>query len=145
MGVMNGYKRPEIEFREYRDEGGNVIPFGERWGFGEPTPESAYETVTYGERYAPLHEIADALVTYLTAEYDVEVVWDGELPETDLWDQAYILRSANLIPAAPDAAPLLVGFTNFPGIRIHAGERAEFNFPSCGCDACDESVQALIE
>jgi len=43
------------------------------------------------------------------------------------------------------AAPLTFGFTTLPGIVLHAGLLHDFHYPSCGCDACDESVADQVE
>ena len=50
-----------------------------------------------------------------------------------------------LIPADPDAAPIAVVFTAFPGLHLRFGRWYIEPFPDCGCDACDESAEGEIE
>jgi hypothetical protein len=52
---------------------------------------------------------------------------------------------ARLSPKDPDAAPIVVVFTAFPGLHVRFGRWYKEPFPSCGCDACDESAEGEIE
>jgi Family of unknown function (DUF6226) len=45
-----------------------------------------------------------------------------------------------LIPGDSKAAPLVVTFTAFPGLKVRAGRWCTVVFPACGCDACDETA-----
>lgn len=48
-------------------------------------------------------------------------------------------------PNHPDAAPLTVAFTSFPGVAVHAGEWRIGAYPHCGCDACDEVPADVVD
>ena len=57
-----------------------------------------------------------------------------------------IARSGvQLIPADPEAAPIVVVFTAFPGLHNRFGRWYMEPFPDCGCDACDGSAEGEIE
>ena len=51
----------------------------------------------------------------------------------------------NLDPHDPQAAPIVVAFTEFPGLRLRFGSWRTEPFPDCGCDACDETADVSIE
>ncbi|GAB3993893.1 hypothetical protein GCM10029992_06750 [Glycomyces albus] len=126
---MAAYIRPPIEAPVFRDADGQVIPYGRRWRNGDP-PEDSYSRVSHPERFAPLHQVAEALVRHLTEDYDARSE-DAPAPEG-------ALRSIRVTPSGPDQAPLTFVFTDFPSVSIRAGLLHEQGFPSCGCDACDE-------
>ena len=50
-----------------------------------------------------------------------------------------------LVPHDPQAAPILVAFTDFPGLHLRFGSWRAEPFPGCGCDACDETADGSIE
>ena len=52
------------------------------------------------------------------------------------------MRAVRLTPTSPGAAPLTIAWLRYPGIGIRAGVAYEDIFPICGCDACDETVEA---
>lgn len=56
-----------------------------------------------------------------------------------------VARAVRIEPANDDGAPLVFVFTSFPGVRLYAGVLHEFPFPDCGCDACDETVEAAAD
>ncbi|HET6529635.1 MAG TPA: DUF6226 family protein [Actinoplanes sp.] len=99
---------------------------------GEAKP-AEYSRVTDPGRYAVLHDAADRLLDELTDRYIVERRESREP-----------LRVVHLIPHAPDAAPLAVAFTGFPGLTLRLGRWYEEALPNCGCDACDEQPDELI-
>lgn len=140
---MSKYVRPEWPVVEFLDESGEPIPYGHRWGMGE-VPEEAYSRVSHPERYAPLHAVAEALIRWLTEEYDVTVV-DDPAVESDVSFTPPAVRAVRLTPVAPGAAPLTVVLTDYPGVFVHAGALQDHVFPRCGCDACDEDVVSVTE
>jgi Family of unknown function (DUF6226) len=105
---------------------------GNRWGPDGPPPE-AYSRVTDAERFRPLVAAADDLVARLSADYDVAVT---------TVDEPYTLRAVRLVPGS--GAPLVVGVTDFPGVRLRLGHWTTRVLPDCGCDACDESAADAI-
>ena len=45
---------------------------------------------------------------------------------------------------ASGAAPIVVAFSGFPGLRVRFGRWHMVAFPTCGCDACDETAESEI-
>ena len=50
-----------------------------------------------------------------------------------------------LSPRDPECASIAVVFSTFPGLNVRLGRWFIEPFPSCGCDACDESAKGEIE
>ncbi len=115
-----------------------------RWG-PEGPPEEAYGRLTNPERFAPLHDAALELIARLEAGFDVERAEAYGLDE-DLEGQRGLARpSVRLSPSDPEAAPITVVFTDFPGLFVRFGRWAEEIFPVCGCDACGGTAEEEIE
>lgn len=112
---MEGYRRPPIERGGFRDDDGDVIPYGARWT-ATPADRLPYGVTRHPERFAPLLEVARAL--------------DAAMP------------AANR-PGGSEIA-VRIETTDFPGAIIRV-EGHDFPFPACGCDACDEDVEELAE
>ena len=116
---------------------------GDRWGIEGP-PEEAYSRVTNLERFQPLHAAATELLDRLEREFAVERL---EVHEVD--DELGRIRLARppvrLVPHDPQAAPVVVALTDFPGLHLRFGSWRTELFPNCGCDACDDSPDELIE
>ncbi len=129
---MPEYARPVIKARQFRDEFGVVIRYGTRWA-GSP-PDNSYSHVTNPERFAPLQTIADTLIEHLRVAYRADIAALAKSSTTS--DTTKLIA---VTPEQVDAAPLVFRFTNFPGVEIRAGVRYRAAFPSCGCDACDET------
>ncbi|CAN5204251.1 hypothetical protein BH11ACT5_BH11ACT5_07970 [soil metagenome] len=125
------YRRPAIPSLEFRDESGAVIPYGRRWGMDSP-PETTYSVTAHPERFAPLHDVARALMAELGVQpREGGAVFGPHGPATSL----------QFTPPNSDAAPLVIALTDFPGVRLWAGAHYSAAFPSCGCDACDDDVE----
>ena len=116
---------------------------GDRWGIEGP-PEEAYSRVTNPERFQPLHTAATELLDRLEREFAVE-----RLEVHDVDDELARIRLAcppvRLVPHDPQAAPIVVAFTDFPGLHLRFGSWRTEPFPNCGCDACDETADGSIE
>ncbi|MFR9722806.1 DUF6226 family protein [Streptomyces sp. MS19] len=134
---MAAYARPALALPVLRDAAGAVIPYGDRWDWDEGPPERYYSVTEHPERFAPLLTVAEALTAHLTAEYDATAREGEERRHGER------VRTVTLTPAAPDAAALTFTFTGFPSVTLHAGRYFAAAFPDCGCDACDDSVEAL--
>jgi hypothetical protein len=132
------YQRPSIDAPVFRDADGQVIDYGNRWG-GSP-PEDTYSVETHPERFAPLHTVAEALIAHLRDTYDVEVD-EGVETAADLLRPAYheVVRAVRIRPDDLACASLTFVFTAYPGIYMHAGLLNDFQYPVCGCDACDST------
>lgn len=134
---MSGYRRPDIPARTFVDGAGSVIAYGSRWGGGSP-PDDTYSVISNPERFAPLHVVTDALIEWLAATYDVTVEDDLALAAELMHPQPDVVRAVRVAPRDDASAALVLVFTAFPGVILHAGLLHDFGFPSCGCDACDE-------
>lgn len=135
---MTKYVRPAIAEQEFRDAGGHVIPFGNRWDDYDQKPDDAYSVVTNPERFDPVVTIAEALIAHLTATYDVDVV-ESVAPTQDVSDvPADPVRGVQMRPHNDQAAPMEFRFSG-TGVEVHAGVLLHLKFPVCGCDACDET------
>ena len=53
--------------------------------------------------------------------------------------------SVALLPWDIGAAPLIIAFSDFPGLRVRLGRWYVVPFPTCGCDACDETAESETE
>lgn len=135
---MSSYQRPAIDAPVFYDTAGQVINYGNRWD-GSP-PEDTYSVDTHPERFAPLHTVADALIAHLRDSYDVEVD-EEEDTAADLFRPAYhdVVRAVRIRPRDRACASVTFVFTAYPGISMHAGLLNDFQYPVCGCDACDST------
>jgi Family of unknown function (DUF6226) len=131
---MPEYARPTVAALDFRDESGATIRYGSRWG--GPPPDDSYSRVSNPQRFAPVLTIADVLIEHLRIKYRAGVVVLDE--SSPRWVPT-TTKLIGVTPDRPDAAPLLFRYTDFPGIEIWAGLRYSAAFPSCGCDACDET------
>lgn len=136
---MRTYIRPDIAETTYRDDSGAVIPYGNRWGDAGP-PDDTYSVDTHPERFEPLHRVAEAVIRFVIANYDVEVAQGaaataGLLHAPDAKD---IVRASRFTPSSPLAAPVTIVLTSYPTVHLYAGVFFHSVYPSCGCDACDE-------
>lgn len=96
-------------------------------------------------RFAPLHDVADQLVCDLVSEFRVQRT-DAAALDPELEDRCELPRaSVRLAPEDPTSAPILISFTAFPGIQMRLGHWHLMAFPACGCDSCNENVEAEIE
>jgi len=141
---MEPYRRPDVPALEYRDADGVVIPYGERWGMDGP-PVDTYTVLTHPERFRPLHDVARALIAYLERTYDVTVSEDPALLADVSERYVRASRAVLLTPTNPRCAPIAVVFTDLPGIVLMAGALLVEPLPVCGCDACDDSAEALAD
>ena len=135
--------RPSIEIREFRDEAGNVIPYGERW---EASPdESSYSICAHPERFEPVAVVADALVEFLAGTYQVSVSQLDSRAACDAFAREDVLRATRLVPVSGASAPMVVGFIGDHGVLVKAGVAWRGVYPFCNCDACDEDVERVID
>jgi hypothetical protein len=117
---------------------------GHHWG-AEGPPLEAYSRVTNPERFASLHDVAAELLDRLELEFDVERA-EGYGLDPELAEGCKLARpSVTLVPRDVGAAPIVIAFTAFPGVRVRFGRWCTTAFPTCGCDACDEVAEREIE
>jgi len=100
-----------------------------------------YPHTTDTERFAVLHDAADALVDELTERYMVERRETKEL----LGPDEALVRTVRLIPRTPAAAPLAIAFTGLPGLRVRLGRWWTRTLPECPCADCAEDPDHLVE
>jgi len=79
----------------------------------------------------------------LAADYDVGRAEGGTELDPDL--PGNLSSIVTLRPADNDAAPLIVGFTNFPGLAVRLGAWHVLFLPHCGCDYCNEDPAGLVQ
>lgn len=116
---------------------------GDRWGMEGP-PEEAYSRVTNPERFQPVHDAAIELLDRLEREFAVKR-FDGCDADAELGNVSEARPSVRLVPNDPDCAPIAVAFTDFPGLSIKFGHWCRKWLPVCGCDACDDTADEMIE
>lgn len=132
------YRRPPVAIAEILDANGEVIPYGSRfWGIDVEPPSEAYSACAHPERFVPISLVGRALVDYLAAAYAID--------RTDSMSDGR--QSTRLTPTVGDGTPLtfIFGTDQLPGVRLRAGWRFEDIWPDCGCDACDDDVEALLD
>jgi len=114
---------------------------GHRWG-AEGPPLEAYSRVTNPDRFASLHDVAAELLDRLELEFDAERA-EGYGLDPELEEGCKLARpSVTLVPRDVGAAPIVVTFSDFPGVRVRFGRWCMTAFPTCGCDACDEATES---
>jgi hypothetical protein len=117
---------------------------GHRWGVEGP-PLEAYSRVTNPERFASLHDVATELLARLELEFDAERA-DGYGLDPEVEEGITLARaSVSLVPRDASSAPLVIAFSAFPGVRVRFGRWCIVAFPTCGCDACDETAEGKAE
>ena len=110
--------------------------------FKEP-PAEAYSRVTNAERFRPLHQFALERFRQLEVTFDVDRT-ELDVPDPDI--KVALARSRiRLAPKDAAGAPLVVALTTFPGLYLRCGRWRLDAFPSCGCDACDETLDDQTE
>ena len=112
---------------------------------GESPPEEAYGRVTNPERFRVLHSTMLQLLTRLEADFDVQRE-EGYGLDEELERHFVLARpGVRLTPGDPEAAPLAVAFSDFPGLHLRFGLWWQELLPVCGCDACGDSGEELAE
>ena len=101
--------------------GGNDMR-GDSWGTDGP-PEEAYSRVTNPERFQPLHDAAMELLDRLEREFAVERL-EGPDADDELGRMSLARPAIRLAPNDPQAAPIVVAFTEFPGLHVRFGSGA---------------------
>jgi len=141
--MLPGYQRPKIAHESYEDEHGEAIAYGQRWD-SEP-PAGSYSQTSHLQRFSPLHVVAEELVKWICGRYKVRCFDDPGLAAQLRVRADQPLRSVRLFPEDSRSAPIGLVFTKFPGVHLQLGTLFRAAFPSCGCDACDESVPELLD
>lgn len=134
---MDGYVRPSPTATVVRDADGRVIDYGSRWE-GSP-PADSYSVDSHPERFAPLHEVVEALVDHLRVTYDVEVVEGAEVAADLVRPVGEVVRATRVQPRDRFCAALTFVLTSYPAVVLHAGLLYDVTVPGCGCDACDST------
>jgi len=106
--------------------------------------DEAYGRITKPQRYRDLGEAARDLVDELTARFVVDRV-AGLQVDQDLAARGAVETIVRLAPAAEGAGQVTVAWTRFPGLLVRFGRWHVAAYPACGCDACDEDPEALVE
>lgn len=104
--------------------------------------ENAYGRVTNSERYQVVVDEARRLLEELARRPGVERVTATAADDFPDWADGDAV-SVRLTPS--QGAPVAFLFTDFPGVVIRAGNWGTQSFPICGCDACDEAPEDVVE
>lgn len=108
-------------------------------------PDDAYNRVTNPERFRVLHTTMLELLARLETHFNVQRE-EGYGLDEELEQHLGLERpSVKLTPVDPEAAPLAVAFSDFPGLHLRFGRWWKELLPACGCDACDDSGEELAE
>ena len=130
----------------YRYSGLGPSPMGpDRAGQPVGPPDEAYGRVTNPERFLPLHSSILELMDRMEQTFDVHRTEGFGLDEELEGKRGTARPSILLTPADINGAPITVTFSDFPGLYIRFGRWVTEPFPSCGCDACDESAEEEFE
>lgn len=113
------------------------------WGMEGP-PEDAYSRVTEPERFLPMHDWALELVARLEQEYEV-TRQEGEGIDSELENRPLSRPTIKLTPLQDSCPPITITFNDFPGLAVRVGRWGVDRFPSCGCNACDETADEEFE
>lgn len=107
----------------------------------EGPPPEAYSRVTAAERFAVLHTWAEDLLHRLEARFAVQRL-EGYGLDPQLERARPVRPTMRLVPSLKSAAPITVTFTRLPGLGVRFGLWHVDTFPSCGCNACEETAKA---
>ena len=107
----------------------------------QPAPED-YGRVTNPERYQAVVDAARGIIADLVKRYQVEVT--PGIQSVDFPDWTPSAEEVSRVRPS-QGAPLTFMFTEFPGVIVRVGHWCVEGFPSCGCDACNESPQVVVE
>lgn len=110
-----------------------------------PPPDEAYSRVTNPERFRPLHPVVLEILDKLESQFEVERTEANGLDKNLERGMDLARPAVRLTPGDPEAAPIAVSFSTFPGLHVRFGRWYMEPFPVCGCDACDESAEGEIE
>jgi len=109
--------------------------------FDAPDDE-AYGRVTDPEKYRSVVEAAREIVDELVRDFAVAISKGTAAKDFPNWHDP----AATTVRLDPEAGAVLrVLFTDFPGVVIRFGHWGRTAFPTCGCDACDERPDELID
>lgn len=94
---------------------------------GGTPPEASYSVVRNPQRFAPLHDVATALIEHLVSTHEVTLeegrqAVDGLLhPPTE----EETVRAVRLTPRRETSAPVAIVLTDFPGVHAGGGRTAQ--------------------
>ncbi len=93
------------------------------------------------ERFSRLQPFALDLLKRLERDYDVFRSEAFELaPRMRPFEHAR--PPVTLTPTVPTAAPIAIGFAPHPSVIVRFGRWVAEPFPSCACDACEETAES---
>ncbi|QJW37934.1 DUF6226 family protein [Cellulosimicrobium protaetiae] len=161
---MTAYVRPPLPRQVFHDDAGDPFEYGGRWDHLDGPPEDTYSVDSHPERFAPLIDVVDALLRHLVTTYAVTVE-DVRLRSVELTahtpgapahpvlagvrnvgtDAVRAVRAVRVTPSSDAAAPLTLLVTEYPSVVVRAGVLHEDTFPSCGCDACDDTAESAAQ
>jgi hypothetical protein len=146
---VKAYSRPEIAEAVFYDVSGNVIHYGHRYEYLDRVDELTHEQ-TNQERFLPIFVVAQGLLDYLQAEYDVELI-DGapDRKNSDVYsntDTEHLTRIVQVKPASSNQPSIWIGFSSALGmVEVRAGLFSTFDMWFCGCDRCDDNWRDVAD
>ena len=96
------------------------------FGYGrgeESSTDAAYSRVTNAERFLPLHTAMLEIIGQMENDFEVERTEGYGLDEELERGLGLARPDVELTPADPDAAPIVLVFTAFPGLHECGGGR----------------------
>ena len=90
-------------------------------GKAGPPPDPAYSRVSNPERFRPLHTAMLENIGRLENDFEIERTEAYGLNEELAKGLDLARPSVKLSPRDPDAAPITVVFTAFPGLHLRSG------------------------
>ena len=108
-------------------------------------PDPANNRVTNPEQFLPLPSAVQQIIEQLDNDFEVDGAEGCGLDEEFERGMNPVRPVVNLIPADPEAAPIVEAFTSSPCLQIRFGTWYKEPIPSCGCDAYDESAEGAVE
>lgn len=110
--------------------------------FEKPDPDD-YSRATNTERFEAVIKAARSRLDELAAKYVVAVEPGTVEEDFPGWAGTAAVEVVRLRPDI--GVPVSVLFTEFPGVSIRIGQWGNETLPHCGCDACNDQPEELIE
>ena len=121
------------------------LPDWKKGSIRRAPPPEAYSRVTNPERFRVLHATMTDTLAYLKEAFDVQQEEGYGLDEEMERGLELDRPSVRLTPTDPEAAPLMVAFSTFPGLSLRFGRWWNELLPACGCDACADTGDELAQ
>ena len=107
------------------DDSGNVIHYGHRYEYLDQVDELTHDQ-TNQEPFLPIFVVAQGLLDYLQAQYDVELIHGApDRKNSDVYsntDTEHLTRIVQVKPASSNQPSIRIGFSSALGmVEVRAG------------------------